>query len=95
MVSREREGLILISREPAPRRPTGETRSRQARARPPAIWVARWYFEVGVEECAMEAEVSTMNQTGRDFGDSYSLTWGVPVRAVTRQSMALTGSPGT
>jgi hypothetical protein len=42
----------------------------------------------------IDADVSTSRNTGVCFGDSYSLTKCLPVRAVILQSMARTGSPG-
>jgi len=41
----------------------------------------------------IDAEVSTTMKTPTRLTDSYSLMWNLPVRAVTRQSIALTESP--
>ena len=56
---------------------------------------AQAYLLSGPEETVMDADVSTSRRTGMRLGASYSFTKTLPVRALTRQSMDFTGSPGT
>ena len=47
----------------------------------------------GQESLALRS-IFTITITGRSRSSSYSLTWGRPVRAVTRQSILRISSPG-
>src|SRR4051812_44435004 len=86
---------MRMSCPPTPTTPTGLTRSRQAKAIPPAMWMAVAYLLRFCDVTVMEAEVSISRWHGIRFGASYSFTKNLPVRAVTRQSMERTASPHT
>ena len=74
--------------------PTGLVRSRQASARPPATCSAVSYLLRASDDATIDADVSSRIHAGMRRCASYSLTCTLAERAVTRQSIDFTGSPG-